>query len=130
MDNIIIDTQDNELTIELLYTIEDYFTVNIKVKSGDFAGASNFCITRETIDCVIKELTLMNKNLEGKSEIKDYDSDAYIIIQMEQHGHLTICGQIGGSHEEQFMKFKCKSDQTILETLIRLFNLFCNENYG
>lgn len=46
-DGMIINTEDKKLTIEHLYTVEDYFTLKIRVKSGDFSGVSSFCISKK-----------------------------------------------------------------------------------
>lgn len=125
MDNIIVCSDGSELTLEHLYTVEDYLTYNIKIKSGEFSGASNFCMSRDNVVMLIEELTKMHNELKGSCELKDYDSDANIIIEMDKLGHLFIYGQIGGSHEEQSLKFKMNSDQTVLEELKNIFKKSC-----
>lgn len=120
-DNMMINTEDKELKIEHLYTVEDYFTFNIRVKSGDFSGISNFCMSKEFICSIVEKLTEMHKELNGSCEIVDNDSDAYITLNMDKHGHMSVFGQIGGSHEEHCMKFKYSTDQTVLEKVIKLF---------
>ena len=120
-DQILVNSEGKELVVEHLYTVEGYFTLSIKVKSGEFAGASNFCMPKESVVSIIETLSIMNKDLKGCCEVKDYDSDAYVIVEMDKFGHVALCGQIGGSHEEHFMKFKYETDQTILEKLIRIF---------
>lgn len=119
--NLLINSEGKELIVEHLYTVEDYFTFNIKIKSGEFAGASNFCIPKDRIISIVETLSDMHKELKGHCEINDSDSDAYIMIEMDKLGHMCIYGQIGGSHEEHFMKFKYTTDQTVLGSLIRLF---------
>lgn len=63
----------------------------------------------------------MHKELKGFCEIVDSDSDAYITLSMDKHGHMSVYGQIGGSIDEHFMKFKYSTDQTVLEKVIKLF---------
>jgi hypothetical protein len=63
----------------------------------------------------------MNTELTGCCEIADNDSDAYITFRMDKFGHMIVFGQIGGSQEEHFMKFKYDSDQTIIDKLVKLF---------
>lgn len=123
-DTVIIDCEDKKLIIEHLYTVEDYFTINIKVKSGEFAGASNFCISKENILSVIEVLSNMHKQLTGYCEVRDSDSDAHITIEMDKLGHMSMIGQIGGSHEEHYMKFKYITDQTVLINLIHILKAF------
>jgi hypothetical protein len=117
---VIIDSEGKKLVIEHLYTVEGYFTFNIKVKSGEFAGASNFCISKENILSVIEALSKMHEQLTGYCEISDSDSDAHITIEMDKLGHMRMTGQIGGSHEEHYMKFKYITDQTVLINLIQM----------
>ncbi len=116
----IVNADDKKLMIEHLYTVEDYFTLNIKVQSGEFTGASNFCISRENILLFIEELSKMHIQLTGYCEISDSDSDAYINIKMDKLGHMYMSGQIGGSHEEHYMKFKFITDQTVLINLTQV----------
>lgn len=121
--NAVINSEGKELIVEHLYSVEDYFTFNIKVKSGEFAGASNFCMPKESVVLIIEKLSEMYKDLKGCCEVKDYDSDAFIALQMDKLGHMCVYGQIGGSHEEHSMKFKYDTDQTVLVNLMRLFKL-------
>ncbi|WP_240512072.1 hypothetical protein [Paludifilum halophilum] len=112
--NTFLASKDQELTVGHLYTVEDYFTFNIKVRSGEFAGSSNFCMPKEKVISIVENSYKMLETLEGCCEVKDYDSDAYIVIQMGKLGHMCIYGQIGGSHEDHSMKFKYTADQTVL----------------
>ncbi|GAB6085902.1 WapI family immunity protein [Alkaliphilus crotonatoxidans] len=118
-DNIIFDSNGKKLAIEHLYTVENYFTFNIKVESGEFTGASHFCISKENILVIVEALSKMHETLSGCSKISDSDSDAYINLEMDKSGHISMAGQIGGSHEEHNMKFKYTTDQTILSGLIQ-----------
>ncbi len=119
--HVIFNSNNKELAIEYLYTVENYFTFNIRVKSGEFSGSSSFCISKENIMSVIATLTKLYNELKGLCEINDYDSDAYIKIEMLNLGHVCIYGQIGGSHEDHSLKFKYIVDQTILPNLIQAF---------
>lgn len=118
-DTIIIDSDGRKLIIEHLYTVEGYSTFNIRVQSGEFAGASHFCIPKDSILSTVEALSKMRENLTGYSEISDSDSDAHIDLEIDKLGHICMTGQIGGSHEEHSMKFKLITDQTILSGLIQ-----------
>jgi hypothetical protein len=118
---VIINSKENALSIDLLYTVENYFTLNIKVKSGAFEGASNFCISRDNLIIAVETLSKMYDELAGVCVIADYDSDAFITLELNRLGHLSISGQIGGSHQDHSMKFKYISDQTVLMNLIDAF---------
>ncbi|MCF7799944.1 hypothetical protein K9L05_01175 [Candidatus Babeliales bacterium] len=119
--SILLNSGDKFFSIELLYNVENYLTFNVKIKSGKFSGESNFCISEENISLFIKKLSEMHNRLIGNCELRDYDSDSYINFEMIKLGHMLVYGQIGGSHEEQFMRFKFETDQSILLNLINIF---------
>lgn len=121
--NILFSSKQHELILEHLYTVEDYFTFNIQVKSGVFAGASNFCLPKEKICSLIKELSVMSNKLEGNCRIEDSDSDAFLVMEMDNLGHISFYGQIGGSHEDHYLKFRYTIDQTVLINLVRVFKV-------
>ena len=118
--DVLINENNNVFIIEHIYTVEEYFTFNIKIKSGEFSGSSNFCIPKFEIIKIGDALSKMYNELKGFCEIKDFDSDAYIRLDMDKFGHMFIFGQIGGSHEDHFMKFKFTSDQTVLDKFINI----------
>lgn len=117
--SVVIGSDDKELIIAHLYTVEDYLTFRIKVTSGEFSGASNFCLSKEKVLSIIEMLTNMHEVLGGGCKINDSDSDAFIAFEMEKYGHLEVYGQIGGSHEDHFMKFDYWTDQTILLNMVQ-----------
>ncbi|MFB5268535.1 hypothetical protein ACE41H_17365 [Paenibacillus enshidis] len=119
--NSFISSENQELKITHLYTVDGYFTFNIKVRSGEFAGASNFCMPKEHIICIVETFSQMLKSLEGSCIVKDYDSDAHVVFEIGKLGHICILGQIGGSHEDQSMKFKYTTDQTVLANILQMF---------
>ena len=119
--NIVVDSDGKGFVVEYLYSVDKYSTFNIKIKSMGFSGMSNFCMPQEKIASYIESLSEMYSKLTGYCEIKDSDSDAYIKIEMHKRGHVSICGQVGGSHEEHSMRFKYTTDQTVLVNLIQIF---------
>ncbi|MFC6332753.1 hypothetical protein ACFP56_08975 [Paenibacillus septentrionalis] len=116
----ILSTDKYCLTVEHLYTVEGYLTLAISIKSGEFMGKSNFCISEEQLSIFIQSLKEIDARLSGDSKIDDYDSDAHIIFEVNKLGHVIISGQVGGSHEEHSMRFKFTTDQTILERFGRV----------
>ncbi len=120
VDNIIFNSGDKKLIIEPLYTVEDYLTFNIKIKSGEFSGTSSFCISKEKIIEFIDSLSEMIDKLTGCCELKDYDSDAYIVFEALHLGHISVHGQIGGSHQDHNIKLKYIIDQTALNNIIKI----------
>lgn len=121
---VIIDFESKKLVIEKLYAVEGYYTLNIKVKSGEFAGASNFCVSKDNILSAIEALSMMNEKLTGHCKISDNDSDSHITFEIDKFGHMRMTGQIGGSHEEHYMNFEYITDQTVLNKLIQMLKGF------
>ena len=118
----IIDLNDKKLILEELLYVDSYYTFSVKVKSGEFAGKSSFCIPEKSINNLTTGFKMMYEELEGQIVINDFDSDAFISFQMKKLGHIVISGQVGGSHQKQYLKFELESDQTILDKMIRYFN--------
>lgn len=118
--NVLFNLDGKELIIEHLYTVEEYFTFTVRVKSGQFAGSSNFCMPKDEIISLIQTLTVMDKELKGICKVRDFDSDASFVIDMDKYGHVNIYGQIGGSYEDNNLKFKCAVDQTIIVRFIQI----------
>jgi len=110
---------EDSLAFELVFATDDYLTFSIKVKSGEFAGEGVFCMPIEIIESAIASLEVMYESLIGSCRMEDHDSDAYISIASGKFGHICISGQIGGSYEDQFVKFLYHTDQTELPVLIR-----------
>ena len=57
----------------------------------------------------------MIKSLSGEIEIRDCESDAYLKLYFEDTKNFYVLGQIGGSYEDNTLKFKLKADQTVLQ---------------
>lgn len=124
IDNVIFSSENNNLEINHLFTVDNYLTIQIKIRSGEFTGSGNFCISKETLVLVIKTLSKLLDDLNGTCTINDYDTDAFLLLSVDQYGHVVIKGQIGGSHQDNFMCFKSSMDQTVLNNLIKLFKRF------
>ena len=122
--NVLIDGVEKKLIIEYLYEVQEYVTFTVAVKSGKFSGETSFCISKENTLLNIEKLLEIQKFLKGTCEIKDFDSDSVINIRMRELGHMDIYGQIGGSHQEQSMKFKISTYQTVLSGLIKVLSSF------
>ncbi|MFC1894985.1 hypothetical protein ACFLYH_03485 [Candidatus Dependentiae bacterium] len=122
-ENIVFSSEDNAklLVISVQYCVENYIAFNVQVKSGNFQGESNFCISKKEIISTLDVLSKMHSNLNGMCSIKDTDSDAYINIEVDNRGHCNVFGQIGGSHQDHLMRFKYCADQTLLYNLIKIF---------
>lgn len=111
--NIIYSSENNEFIILDSFSTGEYLTFGVKIKSGNFSGVSSFCNSNEEIKKVIQKLLLMHSSLNGACTLKDCDSDAYITIEMQKHGQVKLFGQIGGTHQDHFMRFSYALDQTI-----------------
>jgi hypothetical protein len=106
------------ITFERLYTDEEYITFSYEVESGDFAGASNFSISRTSLQNAISSLTEMYNSLKGSYQIRDYDSDDFVLFEFLSLGHMIISGQVGGSHRPQYLRYQFTTDQTVFGSII------------
>jgi len=53
------------ITFKHEYTVENYITFNIKVISGEFSGASSFCLSENSLKETVMVLNDIYTNLEG-----------------------------------------------------------------
>lgn len=68
------------------------------------------------------DLTTMKQAMSGNTTIEDNDSDASVNFQMKPNGQVIVFGQVGGSHEENYLKFTFQTDQTYIEPLLTDFH--------
>lgn len=111
------------LYIEYLYATDSDLTFHIKVKSGDFSGGYNFCISRDEIVGLITILKEIENNLSIAFSINDSDSDSFISFKLKNLGHVDVFGRIGATFDDHSMTFKYTIDQTIFNKLLNTFEL-------
>lgn len=116
-DNCLYKSQYSELSLEYLYSVEVNLTFAVVIKSYGFCGTHDFCIHTEELEEYIQCLRHMNDSLSGECKIIDVDSDAYILLGFEGK-KLNVSGQLGGSYEDNFMKFSFCADQTLIMLLL------------
>lgn len=125
IDNI-IELKTNRTTERLSfatrYLVQINFTFDLTVLSEKFKGTSHFCVRRQQIEKLCADLTEMKEILSGNTILEDNDSDATINFLIERNGQVTVFGQVGGSHEDNYLKFKFQTDQTCIEPLIEDFD--------
>jgi hypothetical protein len=130
--NDIIELRTNNdterLAFAVRYLVQINFTFDLIAWSGDFRGASHFCVRREQIEEMCANLKNMHVKLSGMTKLEDEDSDSFIEFEMKPNGHLNVRGQVGGTHEDHFMTFKFKTDQTCIPTFVQDFNTLLNIN--
>src|SRR5215203_5256168 len=98
----VIELQTNDSTKTLLfatrYLVQINFTFDLTAKSGDFSGTSHFCVRTDEIEAFCNALKKMHASLSGSARLSDNDSDGFVSLEMQESGHLKVCGQVGGSH--------------------------------
>lgn len=118
MDNkIIYRNQVSMISVESLYCMGGYVTYEVTISNGSFSGRCNFCILEDNVKDYVKVIDNLINSLSGEIEIQDCESDAYIKLYFEDTMNFYVIGQIGGSYEDNTLKFKLKADQTILYRL-------------
>lgn len=118
----IIELQTNKDTERLSfgtrYLVQVSFTFDLTVLSNGFSGTSHFCIRRDQIEKFCSDLKKMHHTMSGNATLEDNDSDASVNFLMKPQGHVVVYGQVGGSHEENYMKFSFLTDQTCIKPLV------------
>ena len=115
MDNkIIYQNQINMISVQSLYWMGGYVTYEVAISTGSFSGRCNFCISEDNVKDYVEVIDNMINSLSGEIEIHDCESDAYLKLYFEDTMNFYVIGQIGGSYEDNTLKFKLKADQTIM----------------
>jgi hypothetical protein len=115
-------SQTERLSFATRYLVQINFTFDLTVLSNGFSGTSHFCVGRDQIEKMCSDLTTMKQAMSGNTTLEDNDSDASINFQMNPLGQVIVYGQIGGSHEDNYLKFRFETDQTCLEPLLTDFH--------
>ncbi|MES2621661.1 MAG: hypothetical protein V4615_12490, partial [Bacteroidota bacterium] len=87
----------------------------------DEHGTSHFCVRHDQIETMCVDLTNMHSKLSGKTRMDDNDSDAFVAFEIEANGRLNVMGQVGGTHEEYYLKFNFHTDQTSIPPFVNDF---------
>ena len=125
IDNIIelkTNRKTERLSFTTRYLVQINFTFDLTVLADSFCGTSHFCVRREQIEKLCADLTEMKARLSGNTRLEDNDSDVSVNFQIENLGQVWVFGQVGGSHEDNYVKFKFQTDQTCIEPLIEDFH--------
>jgi hypothetical protein len=121
--------ESERLSFATRYLVQINFTFDLTVLSNGFSGTSHFCVRRDQIEKMCSDLTTMKQAMLGSTKLEDNDSDASVNFQMKSNGQVLVFGQVGGSHEENCLKFNFQSDQTCIEPLVKDFHkLLKNED--
>jgi hypothetical protein len=125
-------SETERLSFATRYLVQINFTFDLTVLSNGFAGTSHFCIRIDQIIKMIEDLNNMHSSLNGNTKLEDNDSDAFIEFEVNTFGRLNVWGQVGGTHEDHFVRYAFQTDQTCIPYLIndfkRLMNYKDNKN--
>lgn len=114
-------TKSERLTFATRYLVQINFTFDLTVLSDGFSGTAHFCVRREQLEKMCADLTKMHLQLSGTTKLEDNDSNAFIEFEFESFGWLFVSGQVGGTHEDHFVKFKFRTDQTCIPIFVQDF---------
>lgn len=117
MGKLVFENEKSQIVIRFLYLIGGYATYEVIVSTNGFMGTCNFCIAEKQLKNYLEIIEQMQKTLIGKIQIEDCESDAYLTLYFESPMQFYVTGQIGGSYEDNMLKFRLKADQTILSTI-------------
>jgi hypothetical protein len=122
-------TETERLSFATRYLVQINFTFDVTVLSDGFGGTSHFCVRREQLEKMFADLTNMHLAVSGTTMLDDNDSDAFVQFEIEANGRLIVSGQIGGTHEDNFVKFKFQTDQTCIPQFVLDFGSLLKYKY-
>lgn len=67
------------------------------------------------------DLTNMHSALLRITALDDNDSVGFVEFEIEPNGRLNVSGQVGGTHEDNFVKFKFETNQTCIPQFVQDF---------
>lgn len=109
------------LSFKTRYLVQINFTFDLSVTSNGFYGTSHFCVRRHQIQKMCSELAKMKEIFSGTTTLEDNDSDASVNFEIKSNGQIIVYGQVGGSHEENYLKFNFQTDQIYINSFIEDF---------
>ena len=115
-------TATEKLSFATKYLVQINFTFELTVLSNGFSGTSLFCIRRDQIEKMCTDLSNMYSTLTGTTILEDNDSDGFVEFEFESNGRLIVTGQVGGTHENHYVKFRFQTDQTCILQFVHDFN--------
>ncbi len=115
-------TETERLSFATRYLVQINFTFDLTVLSEGFSGTSHFCVRRDQIEKMCTDLTNMHSRLSGTTILDDNDSDGFVEFEIEPNGRLNVNGQVGGTHEDHYMKFKFQTDHTCILQFVQDFD--------
>ncbi|MBK6833606.1 MAG: hypothetical protein IPG89_04745 [Bacteroidetes bacterium] len=108
----------NRLSFATRYLVQVNFTFDLTVKSDLFSGTAHFCVRKDELEKLCNELNKMTESFNGACRLQDNDSDGFIEFAIGSTRKVGIYGQLGGTHEDNFMQYKFTSDLSATETFI------------
>jgi hypothetical protein len=112
-----VDSSDR-LSFSTRYLVQINFTFDLTVKSDLFSRTAHFCVRKDEIESLCSELTKMTKSFNGACRLQDNDSDGFIEFTIGSTRKIFIYGQLGGTHEDNYMKYKFASDVSATDTFV------------
>ena len=123
-------TETERLLFAVRYLVQLNFTFDLTVLSNGFSGTSHFCVRRDQLEKMCADLTNMHLTLSGTTHLEDNDSDGFVKFEIESNGQLKVMGQVGGTHENHFVKFTFQTDQTVIPFFVQDINsLLAHQNH-
>ena len=122
-------TDTERLSFATRYLVQINFTFDLTILSDGFSGTAHFCVRHEQLEKMCADLTNMHLKLSGATKLDDNDSDGYVKFEIEPNGRLIVSGQVGGTHEDNFVKFKFETDQTCIPQFVQDFKSLLKYEY-
>lgn len=118
--------KSERLSFATRYLVQINFTFDLTVLSDGFSGTSHFCVRRDQLEKMCVDLTNMKLTLSGTTILDDNDSDGFVEFEIESNGRLNVSGQVGGTHEDNYVNFKFQTDQTCIDNFVLDFKSLLN----
>jgi hypothetical protein len=123
MEKIIIYTSKfAEWTLEYRYSDNGYLSYEVNISSY---GISGIYVFHNAVSDAEKTIEALERLIceDGAIEFRDMESDSYVRVTKSLAG-VYINGTMGGTYNDNYMVFKFRADESILQLLTSAFAAF------
>jgi hypothetical protein len=106
------------LSMDTRYLVQVSFTFDLSVRLNSYNGQSHFCARKDQLKELVYNLSKLKNKPLVNTKIEDNDSDAYLKFKSIGENLVLVEGQVGGTHEDAFLKFAFESNYENIQSYV------------
>jgi hypothetical protein len=105
-------------SMDIRYLVQVSFTFDLSVIVNSYSGQSHFCVRKDQLRELVYNLSQLKTKPSVSANLEDNDSDAYLNFKSTSENLVLVKGQVGGTHEEAFLKFAFESNHENIQNYV------------